>query len=149
MSVYLTILEYNILFPSCKFNNIVGGFFCLFVCFCFLGPHLQHTEIPRLGSNQSHSCQPIPRPRPYGIRATSSTYATAQGRVGSLTHWARPGFKPASSWILVGFFNRWAIMGTPTILLLNSLFGNDLQVSLFFFLLHMKKSCLQRGSSSP
>ena len=26
-----------------------GCFACLFVCFCFLGPHPWHTEVPRLG----------------------------------------------------------------------------------------------------
>ena len=31
------------------------------------------------------------------------TYTTAQGNAGSLTHWARPGIKPATSWFLVGF----------------------------------------------
>ena len=30
-----------------------------------------------------------------------------------LTHWGRPGIKPASSWILVEFVNRWATEGTP------------------------------------
>ena len=33
----------------------------------------------------------------------SATYTTAQGNSGSLTHWARTGIKPTSSWILVGF----------------------------------------------
>ena len=31
------------------------------------------------------------------------TYTTAHGNARSLTHWVRPGIKPASSWILVGF----------------------------------------------
>ena len=31
----------------------------------------------------------------------SGTYTTAHGNTGSLTHWARPGTKPVSSWILV------------------------------------------------
>ena len=45
------------------------------------------------------------------------TYPTAHGNVGSLTHWARPGIEPASSWILVGFVSFWATMGTllPTL----------------------------------
>ena len=30
-----------------------------------------------------------------------------------LTHWARPGIEPASSWMLVGFLTHWATMGTP------------------------------------
>ena len=32
-------------------------------------------------------------------------YAIAHGNVGSLTHWARPGIKPSTSWFLVGFFS--------------------------------------------
>ena len=31
------------------------------------------------------------------------TYTTAHGNTGSLTHWARPGIVPMSSWIEVGF----------------------------------------------
>jgi len=38
-----------------------------------------------------------------GIWATSATYTTAHGNAKSLTHWVRPGIKPSSSWILVGF----------------------------------------------
>ena len=37
----------------------------------------------------------------------------AHGNTGSLTHWARPGIKPVSLCILVGFVNHWATMGTP------------------------------------
>ena len=36
---------------------------------------------------------------------------------GSLTHWARPGTEPASSWILLGFLTWLATMGTPKIIL--------------------------------
>ena len=32
---------------------------------------------------------------------------------GSLTHWARPGIKPTTSWFLVRFINYWATTGTP------------------------------------
>ena len=38
----------------------------------------------------------------------------AHGNAGSLTHWARPGIKLSSSWMLVRFVNRWATTGTPT-----------------------------------
>ena len=41
------------------------------------------------------------------------TYITAHSNTRSLTHWARPGIKPASSWILVGLDKHWAMMGTP------------------------------------
>ena len=37
------------------------------------------------------------------IQATSTTYTSAQGKAGSLTHQGRPGIKPASSQILVTF----------------------------------------------
>ena len=45
----------------------------------------------------------MPQPQQHGIRATCATYTTAHGNAGSLSCWARPGIKPASSWILVGF----------------------------------------------
>ena len=34
---------------------------------------------------------------------SSATYITAQGSTGSLTHWVRPGIKPASSWMKDSF----------------------------------------------
>ena len=42
------------------------------------------------------------------------THTTAHGNARSATQWARrPGIKPATSWILVGFVNHWATTGTP------------------------------------
>ena len=40
---------------------------------------------------------------------TPQLIATAR----SLTHWAKPGIKPSSSWILVGFVFHWATTETP------------------------------------
>ena len=63
-------------------------------------------EVPRLGSNQSHSPWPMPQPQQCWIRATSATYTTATlsgSNTRSLTHWARPGIEPPSSWTLVEF----------------------------------------------
>ena len=37
------------------------------------------------------------------IWAASATYTTVHSNVRSLIHWARPGIKPTSSWIPVGF----------------------------------------------
>ena len=42
------------------------------------------------------------QPQQRGIWATSLTCAVTWGNARSLTHWARPGIEPASSWILVG-----------------------------------------------
>ena len=35
----------------------------------------------------------------------SVTYSTTRGNAGSLTHRARPGIEPTSSWILAGFIS--------------------------------------------
>ena len=43
----------------------------------------------------------------------STTYTTACGNAGSLTHWVRPGIESASLWILVGFLTCWSTIGTP------------------------------------
>ena len=70
--------------------------------FCFLGLHL-------------FPGWPIPQPQPLGIWAASGTYATTHGNARSLTHLVKPGIKPASSWILVGFVStalRWELPTT-------------------------------------
>ena len=67
----------------------------LFFFFCFLGPHPWHTEVPRLGvKSELQQCR---------VWAASATYATAHGSARFLTHWARPGIEPTTSWFLVGF----------------------------------------------
>ena len=71
--------------------------------FVFLGPHPWHTEAPRLGLELGLYPWPTPQPQQHQIRAASVTYTTAHGNAVSLIHWARPGIKPVSSWILVRF----------------------------------------------
>ena len=56
--------------------------------FHFLGPHVQHIEAPRLRVE---------------LELQLPAYTTAHGNTGGPTHWARPGIKPTSSWIIVGF----------------------------------------------
>ena len=60
-------------------------------------------SFPGQGSNISSSCQPTPQPQQLRIQALSSTYTTAHGSTRSLTHWARPGIEPTTSWFLVRF----------------------------------------------
>ena len=43
----------------------------------------------------------------------TATYTIANGNSRSLTHWTRPGIRPTSSWILVGFLTHWATKGIP------------------------------------
>ena len=47
------------------------------------------------------------------IGAVAASLHHSHSNSGSLTHWARPGIKPLSSWMLVGFVNHWAMTGTP------------------------------------
>ena len=56
-------------------------------------------EVPRLGIESE-----LQLPQQHSIWAMSATYTTDHGNVGSLTHWTRPGIKPASSWMLVRVF---------------------------------------------
>ena len=59
--------------------------------------------------SQTHSIRPpSPQPLQCQIQATTATYTTAHCNHRSVTHWARPGISPTSSWILVRFFNHWA-----------------------------------------
>ena len=43
--------------PACFY--FILFYFILF--YCFLGPHLRHMEVPRLGYNQSYSYWPMPQ----------------------------------------------------------------------------------------
>ena len=73
------------------FGNIRGHFsyfifremnFCLFfVLFCFLGPHLRHMEVPRLGITSKLQVLAYAT-----ATATSATYTTAHCNARSLTH---------------------------------------------------------------
>ena len=52
------------------------------------------------------SCSHQLTPQSQQIGAPSATYTAARGNTRSLTHWARPGIEPTSSWILVGFLTH-------------------------------------------
>ena len=81
---YMLGFSYWVIFQRCWFFLF---FFCLFVCFCFLGPHLRHMEIPRLGVelklqlpslHHSHSntgSKPYLQPTPQ-LMATLDPYPT-------------------------------------------------------------------------
>ena len=82
----------------------------LFVSFGLFFP-LGHTHsmwsFPGYGSNQSCSLWPEPQPQlqQRQIWARSMTYTTAHTNTKTLTHWARPEIKPATSRILVRFIS--------------------------------------------
>ena len=79
----------NLSFPS----------FSFFFFFGFLGSYPWHMEVSRLGVESELQ---LP------------AYTTPTANAGSLTHWAKPGIKLESWWILVGFVTHWAMMGTPS-----------------------------------
>ena len=78
---------------------------CEMVFFFFSGPHPRHMEVPSYGSNWSYSRRPTPQPQQCQIWAASASYTTAHSNTGSLTHRARPGMEPTTSWFLVGFIS--------------------------------------------
>ena len=84
----------------------------------FLGWHLQHMEIPKLG-NESEVQLPAYTTQ-HQIRAMSATYTAAHGNARSLTPQTRPGIKSMSLWMLVGF-----VTAEPQ---------QELQLHFFFFL---------------
>ena len=63
----------------------------------------------------------MPHPQQLRVWATPATYITALGNTGSLTHWARPGIEPASSWMPVRFIStstepQWELLRTVSYL---------------------------------
>ena len=60
-----------------KKKKSVAHFILFFLC--FLGPHLQHMEVTRLGvhSELQLSCRPMSQSQQHQIRAASEIYSTA------------------------------------------------------------------------
>ena len=86
----------------------------LIILFWFLGLHLWHMEVPRLGVKSELQLPAYTTatatPDLSCVRANTIAHVNA----GSLTHWVRPGIEPAFSWIIVGFITHWATRGTPS-----------------------------------
>ena len=59
-------------------------------------------EVPRPGGKSELQLPAYPQPQQCRIGAASATCTTAPN-TRWMTHWARPGIKPVSLWILVGF----------------------------------------------
>ena len=71
-------------------------------------------------STWSLSCRPQPQPQQCQIQAAYATCTAACSNTWSLTHWARPGIKPESSWILDWFLTaepQWELQELPFIAL--------------------------------
>ena len=84
-----------------------------FVCFCILGLYLWHMEVPRLRVKSELQLPTYTTATATWDPSCICDLTTAHSNARSLTHGARPGINPASSWILVGFVTHWATTGTP------------------------------------
>ena len=58
----------------------------VFLFFCFLGPYVQHMEVPRLGVKSELQLLAYATAIVTWDQAMSVTYTTAHGNAGSLTH---------------------------------------------------------------
>ena len=98
-------------FSLCVFaviwNLLSPSFFYLFNYFCLFraatpalyGGSQAKGQIGAVATALCHSHSNV-RSKPHPV-----TYTTAHGNAGSLTQWARPGIKPASSWMLIRFIS--------------------------------------------
>ena len=77
------------------------GFF-FFFSLSLLGLHPWHMKSPRLGVKSKLKLPAYTRATPPDLSHVCNLHHS-HSKAGSLTHWARLGIKPASSWILVGF----------------------------------------------
>ena len=92
-------------------------------------------EVPRLGVKWELQLLPYTAATET-IWAAFVTYAIICSNAGSLTHWAKPGIKPTSSWKLVGFSTCWTKIETPLIVTLTyiSLMISDIEHLLMYLL---------------
>ena len=72
-------------------SHLVNQNLHLSASFCFV--LLSRATLKAYGSSQARG----------GIRATATSLHHSHSNARSLTHWARPGIEPTSSWFLVGF----------------------------------------------
>ena len=83
---------------------------CVFLLFIYL--FLFFVFLPFLGLYPGH--MDVSQARGL-IRAVAASLHQSHNNTGSLTHRARPGIEPSTSWFLVGFVNHWVMMETPCI----------------------------------
>ena len=76
-------------------------FFFFLSFFVFLGPHPQHMEVPRLGIQSELQLPAYSRAAVMPDLSCICNPNQAHNNAGSLTHWARSGINPATSWFLV------------------------------------------------
>ena len=78
-----------------------------------LGPHLWLYGSSQALDRIRAAAAGLHHSRQHRIQAAHATYTAAHGNTGPLTHWARSGIEPESSWLPVEFLTHWATTGTP------------------------------------
>ena len=112
--------EHNCIMKQSGFFFGFGLDFVLF-CFCF---RLFRAAPEAHGSSQGKG-QIAGLCHSNRIWVMPVTYAMAHSNTGSLTYWERPGIKPVSSWILVGFVTAEPQWELPWGKIFEELFRND------------------------
>ena len=114
-------VSFRNVFLDCSSFTSLSLFLSILLCLLFLfflGPYLQHREVPRLGvkselqltTSLRHS-HTRSKSRICDVWCTRQCDFIAVAMLDPLTHWVRPGVRPASSWILVRFLTYWAPVG--------------------------------------
>ena len=111
--------QYQIVLPELYLLFIfIYVFIYLFICFF-------RATLSVYGSSQTRG----------RIGATAAGLHRSHSNTGSLTHWARPGIEPTSSWILLSLLTT-----EPWRELLNSTFSLKWELTLFFIIIFVKNT---------
>ena len=108
---WLSLLFFFIILQRWRLITVMKFFFSFFAFSRATSHGIR--RFPGWGCNWSCSYWSMPEPQQLRIWAASVTYTAAHGNTGSLSHWARPGIKPETSWFLVGFVNHCSMTVTP------------------------------------
>ena len=101
-------------------NSIFSLFLFMYLFICFF-----RATLTVCGSSQTRG----------RIGATAAGLHRSHSNTGSLTHWARPGIEPTSSWILLSLLTT-----EPWRELLNSTFSLKWELTLFFIIIFVKNT---------
>ena len=91
----------------CRRHNLLAKS----IFFFFLGPYLQHLEVPRLESNGSWSCQPTPQPQQNSNHICDIPQLEAMPEDPQPTEWRQGLPHPYGHYVV--FLICWVTIGTP------------------------------------
>ena len=109
-------------------------FLKFFFIFCFLGPHSQHMEVPRLGVESELQLQSytIAIAMPDLSRVFDLHHSSQQCSILNPTHWARPGIEHRSSWFIVRFVSAAPQWELPTLIFILTVYISNVCANINF-----------------